>query len=331
MSLLEVLNLKAYYIMDVYGIKRTVRAVDDISINVEENEIYGVAGESGCGKTTLIKVLSEITKPPLVVLGGEVIYDFGDGPIDILRLEEDKLRKLRWERLSYIPQGSMNVLNPVRRIHKTFFDFIGAHRRAREREHFKGLIRDYLGDLGLPPEVFSSYPHQLSGGMRQRTTLALATILTPRVILADEPTTALDVLIQRGVIQLLKKIHEEQRNTLIVVTHDMAVHANITDRLAIMYAGKIVEEASTEELFENPLHPYTQYLIGSLPKIGDKSYKVSAPGAPPSLAHLPDGCRFHPRCPHAMDICKSEHPELRQTDLKHRVACFLHQQDRDER
>jgi peptide/nickel transport system ATP-binding protein len=323
--LLQVENLKAHYLVDIYGIKRAVKAVDGVSFQVEENTIFGIAGESGCGKTSLIKVLSATFTPPLTVQGGTVVYDPGSGGMNILSLDEERLRKLRWEFLSYVPQGSMNVLNPVRRVRNTFRDFVGAH-HVGTPSHFLAEVTEHLGHLGLPPEVLASYPHQLSGGMRQRVTLALATILKPRLILADEPTTALDVVVQRGVVQLFKKLHTEQRNTLILVTHDMAVHANLADRLAIMYAGKIVEEGPTAEVFANPLHPYTSYLIGSLPRIGDKAYKVSAPGPPPSLASLPAGCRFHPRCPHAKETCRTAEPELLGVAPGHTVACFLHAQ-----
>jgi len=323
MPLLRVEDLRAHYLMDVYGIKRVVRAVDGVSFQVEENSIFGIAGESGCGKTSLVRVLSATLAPPLTVRGGKVIYDLGNGGTDLLSLNEEGLKRLRWEFFSYVPQGSMNVLNPVRRVRSTFLDFVGAHRVGTTPD-FLAEVTEHLGHLGLPPEVLGSYPHQLSGGMRQRTTLALATIFKPRLVLADEPTTALDVVVQRGVVQLFKRIQAEQKNTVIVVTHDMAVHANLTNRLAIMYAGKIVEEAATAELFADPLHPYTRFLIGSLPRIGDKSYKVSAPGSPPSLANLPEGCRFHPRCPHAMDVCRKEEPLLSDTSAGHRVACFLY-------
>jgi len=325
--LLRVENLKAYYLVDLYGIKRAVRAVDGVSFQVEENTVFGIAGESGCGKTSLIKVLSATFRPPLTVQEGKVIYDQGNGGTDMLSLDEQGMRRLRWEFLSYVPQGSMNVLNPVRRVRNTFRDFVGAH-RVGTMAHFLADVTQHLGHLGLPPEVLASYPHQLSGGMRQRVTLALATILKPRLILADEPTTALDVVVQRGVIQLLKKLHTEQKNTLILVTHDLAVHANLADRLAIMYAGKIVEVAPTAEVFGNPLHPYTSFLIRSLPRIGDKTYKVSAPGSPPSLANVPGGCRFHPRCPQAMDVCRKEEPDLLDVTPGHHVACFLHGQAR---
>jgi peptide/nickel transport system ATP-binding protein len=325
--LLRVENLKAYYLVDLYGIRRAVRAVDGVSFQVEENTVFGIAGESGCGKTSLIKVLSATFRPPLTVQEGKVIYDQGNGGTDMLSLDEQGMRRLRWEFLSYVPQGSMNVLNPVRRVRNTFRDFVGAH-RVGTTQHFLADVTQHLGHLGLPPEVLASYPHQLSGGMRQRVTLALATILKPRLILADEPTTALDVVVQRGVIQLLKKLHAEQKNTLILVTHDLAVHANLADRLAIMYAGKIVEVAPTAEVFGSPLHPYTNFLIRSLPRIGDKTYKVSAPGSPPSLANVPEGCRFHPRCPQAMDVCRKEEPGLLDVAPGHHVACLLHGQAR---
>jgi len=325
--LLRVENLKASYLVDLYGIRRAVRAVDGVSFQVEENSVFGIAGESGCGKTSLIKVLSATFRPPLTVQEGKVIYDQGSGGTDMLSLDEQGMRRLRWEFLSYVPQGSMNVLNPVRRVRNTFRDFVGAH-RVGTMARVLADVTQHLGHLGLPPEVLASYPHQLSGGMRQRVTLALATILKPRLILADEPTTALDVVVQRGVIQLLKKLHAEQKSTLILVTHDLAVHANLADRLAIMYAGKIVEVAPTAKVFGSPLHPYTSFLIRSLPRIGDKAVKVSAPGSPPSLANLPGGCRFHPRCPQAMDVCRKEEPELLDVAPGHQVACFLHGQAR---
>ncbi len=173
-----------------------------------------------------------------------------------------------------------------------------------------------------------AFPHQLSGGMRQRITIALATILKPDIVFADEPTTALDVVVQRGVIQLIKKIKREQMNTVIMVTHDLAVHANLCDRLAIMYAGKMVEEADVDALFSNPRHPYTIVLLKSLPRLGDRSVRTSAPGAPPSLVNVPSGCRFHPRCPEAMERCRSEDPELVEVEKGHRVACLLEEGSR---
>lgn|GEM_PF-514275 len=250
-------------------------------------------------------------KPPLQVLEGEVVYNFGDQVLDILSLKEDKQRrKVRGVRISHIPQGSMSVLNPVRRIKKAFQDIIEAHLGIKDRSLFAEMVKEHLDALGLDWGIMQAFPHQLSGGMRQRLTIALATILKPDIIFADEPTTALDVVVQRGVVQLIKTIKKEQQNTLIMVTHDLAIHANLCDRLAIMYAGKIVEEADIDLIFGQPKHPYTLMLLKSLPKLGDKSTRGSAPGAPPSLIHVPSGCRFHPRCPEATERCRKENPEL---------------------
>ncbi|MGB9857802.1 MAG: ABC transporter ATP-binding protein [Dictyoglomaceae bacterium] len=327
MIVLKAKNLRSYYILDVLGKKQIVKAVDDVSLEIEENEIYGIAGESGCGKTTLIKTLYGMIEPPLNVIDGEVTYKINDEFINILALEEEELDKIRWEYISYIPQGSMSVLNPVTRIIDTFWDFIKAHSKSENKDEIEDSIKEHLSALGLPLKILKAYPHQLSGGMRQRVTIALATILKPKIIIADEPSTALDVVAQRGVIQLLKDIQSSQKNTIILVTHDMGVHATISDRIAIMYAGNIIEEAKTEELYENPLHPYTKYLIGSLPKIGDKSYKVSAPGTPPSLVNPPLGCRFHPRCDYVMPECKINVPKFISIKPQHKVACFLYSKE----
>ncbi|HHU50343.1 MAG TPA: ABC transporter ATP-binding protein [Firmicutes bacterium] len=324
MPILEVKELKAYYITEKYGRLYRVKAVDGVSFQVNKDEIYGIAGESGCGKSTLLKAVSGLLKPPLQVLEGEVIYNFGDDVLNILSLKDDKQRRqVRGARISHIPQGSMSVLNPVRRIKKAFQDLIRAHLGSMERSRFEEMVKKHLDALGLDWSIMQAFPHQLSGGMRQRLTIALATILKPDIIFADEPTTALDVVVQRGVVQLIKKIKKEQQNTLIMVTHDLAIHANLCDRLAIMYAGKIVEEADVDVIFNQPQHPYTLMLLKSLPKLGDKSIRVSAPGAPPSLIHTPSGCRFHPRCPEATAHCRRENPELLELEKGHRVACFL--------
>ena len=320
-DILEISNLKAYYITQAYGVQRTVKAVDDISLNIRENEVYGIVGESGCGKSTLIKVLMGAVTPPLTVLSGTVRYVYHhDHVMDILSLSAEEIKQIRWREVSYIPQGSMHLLNPVRRIKHTFRDFVSAH-KLMSKADIDVMVRDYLRNLGLPVQVLNAYPHQLSGGMRQRVAIALSTILLPRLIFADEPTTALDVVVQRGVIQLLKEI-QQLECTLVIATHDMGVHANLADRIAVLYAGKVVEEADTQTIFKAPLHPYTQYLIQSLPKMDDKSGRVSIPGRPPALDHPPDGCRFHPRCPHAGDGCGDQEPSLVTVGKDHRVACF---------
>lgn len=319
---IEANNLKAYYITQAYGVERTVQAVDDISLQINEGEVYGIAGESGCGKSTLLKVLLGVYEPPLTVVDGSITYRIDEQEIDSIALSEAERRDLSWKKISYIPQGSMHVLNPVRRIRDTFHDFIAAHRPMSKKQSLK-MAQAYLSDLGLPEKVISSYPHQLSGGMRQRVTIALATILWPKLIFADEPTTALDVIVQRGVIQLLKEIQQRENSTLILITHDMGVHANLADRIAVLYAGKIVEEADTRTILTNPQHPYTQYLINSLPSLDERTEKVSIPGRPPALDNPPSGCRFHPRCPLAQDKCKTIDPEMITIEPGHRTACHV--------
>lgn len=323
-SLLHVESLKAYYKTEMYGISRLVKAIDDVTLELKPNEIYGIAGESSCGKTTLIKVLSGTVKPPLKVYEGSVNYNFKSGNTNILTVPNEELqRNIRWKEISYVMQGSMSVLNPVRKVIKTFEDIVSTHEGIKSKKDFLERIKDHVKKLGLPPDVLNTYPHELSGGMRQRVAIALATVFQPSLIIADEPTTALDVVVQRGVLQLLKEIQGQSKNTVLLVTHDMAVHANVADRVAIMYAGRIMEEASTEVIFRKPLHPYTQHLISSLPAIGDKSGKSSLDGSPPNLANPPEGCRFHPRCKQALDICKKEAPVMRNPAEGHRAACHL--------
>ena len=324
MPLLSVQNLRAYYQTEVYGISRTVRAVDDVSFELFPNEIYGVAGESSCGKTTLIKVISGSIKPPLKAHSGSVNYQFSFGDVDMLKVSPAELREnIRWKEISYVMQGSMSVLNPVRKVIKTFEDIVDSHQPIKDRKAFLAATEAHINRLGLTDDVLNAYPHQLSGGMRQRVAIALATVFQPRLIIADEPTTALDVVVQRGVLQTIKEIQAESGNTVLLVTHDIAVHANVADRLMIMYAGRIAEEGPTENIFAAPLHPYTQHLVSSLPVIGERSTKASLKGAPPNLANPPSGCRFHPRCPLAMDICRTEVPALLEVAQRHRVACHL--------
>ncbi len=320
MNIVEVNNLKAYYITQAYGVERTVKAVDNISLQVKEGQIYGIAGESGCGKSTLLKVLLAAHRPPLTVMDGSIKYRFDGREIDVLRMDEQTRGQIRWKEVSYIPQGSMHVLNPVRRIRSSFHDFVSTHKPMSRQDSYE-LARSYLRELGLPEKVLASYPHQLSGGMRQRVTIALATILWPKLIFADEPTTALDVVVQRGVIQLLREIQQTKGCTLILITHDMGVHANLADRIAVVYAGKIVEEGDTRTILKNPQHPYTQFLIKSLPRLDDRSERVSIPGRPPALDNPPSGCRFHPRCPLAMNQCRSLDPTMIDLRPGHRVAC----------
>jgi peptide/nickel transport system ATP-binding protein len=317
---LTVEGLKAYYVNEHFGIRREVRAVDDISLTVRRNEVYGIAGESSSGKSSLIKTLAGAIRPPMRVIGGSVTFDFGGRTIDVYA-QREQLKPARWRHLSYIMQGSMNVLNPVRRVKHSFRDFAYRH-MGLGRAAFWHKVRQHLERLGLDPDVLEAFPHQLSGGMRQRITIALATVCEPEFIIADEPTTALDVLVQQDVLRLIKDVQARIQASIIFVTHDMSVHAAITDRLAIMYAGRLAEEGATQALFDRPQHPYTAHLIGSLPRIGDVRVRKSLPGKPPALSDPPGGCRFHPRCPLAVDRCAREVPPMLPSATGGRVACF---------
>src|SRR5436190_23786431 len=271
--------------------------------------------------STLIKTIANAIQPPLEVLAGSVVFNFKDRQVDMHRISRNELRDIRWKRLSYIMQGSMNVLNPVRRVRHAFVDFAFRH-IGRSKAEFLDIVRAHLRRLHLEPDVLDTYPHQLSGGMRQRVTIALATVCRPEFIIADEPTTALDVVVQKGVLAMIHSVQRELGSSVIFVTHDMAVHANLTDRLGIMYAGRLGEEGRTADLFRSPRHPYTAHLIASLPRLGDTAPKQGLPGTPPNLADPPPGCRFHPRCPRASDICRREVPRLESLTPGHRVACF---------
>jgi peptide/nickel transport system ATP-binding protein len=318
-SALLVENLRAYYLMRYYGVVREVRAVDDISLEVQRNEIYGLAGESSSGKTTFIKTIAAAIRPPLEVVGGRIKYSFLDR--DIYQLSRQALAAIRWKHLSYITQGSMNVLNPIRRVRQSFIDFAFRHIHRSKKEFFE-IVDSHLARLHLTSTVLGAYPHELSGGMRQRVAIALATICRPEFIIADEPTTALDVVVQKSVLKMIREAQQELGSSMIFVTHDLTVHANIADRLGIMYAGRLVEEAPTTEIFHRPMHPYTSHLVASLPRIGDSTPRKALSGAPPSLADPPSGCRFHPRCPLATEICRRVHPALTTLAPNHRVACY---------
>jgi peptide/nickel transport system ATP-binding protein len=318
-AVLQTEDLRAYYQMSYFGIEREVRAVDSITMEVRKNEIYGLAGESGCGKTTFIKTIAAAIQPPLNVVGGSVRYSFLDR--DIYALAPNERDAIRWRHLSYIMQGSMSVLNPVRRVQRTFEDFAFRHMKL-PKGAFLEAVKAHLSRLRLAADVLRAYPHELSGGMRQRVCIALATVCRPEFIIADEPTTALDVVVQKDVLAMIRETQREFGSSMIFVTHDLTVHANVADRLGIMYAGRLVEEAPTAEIFANPMHPYTAHLVASLPQIGDPNTRPALPGAPPNLADPPAGCRFHPRCPLAMDICRREVPALTTLAPDHRVACF---------
>jgi peptide/nickel transport system ATP-binding protein len=316
-------KLEASYVLDIFGEKKVVQAVNKVDIEIQENEVYGLAGESGCGKTTLVKTLYGEIIPPHRLQGGKVWYRVAGKELDLFSLDEEARRELRWSFISYVPQSSMSNLNPVIKLKRTFRYFLESHVLPHAKGEVIEIVRQHLEELGLPPDVLEAYPHQLSGGMRQRVIIALASFLSPQAVMTDEPVTALDVVVQRGVLQLLKEVQEKFENALVMVTHDMGVLANIADRVGIMYAGKIIEEADVVTIFEQPRHPYTRFLINSLPEFGEKEMRDSAPGAPPSLVDLPSGCAFHPRCQLAIEKCRQIVPDCEQVSKQHRVACWL--------
>ncbi|WP_428054812.1 ABC transporter ATP-binding protein [Devosia oryzisoli] len=320
-DILKVDGLKAYYQMNYFGVEREVRAVDDITMTVRKNEVYGIAGESSSGKTSFIKVLAAAIRPPLRVVAGSATYAFKSGTIDVAHASPEEIEAVRWKHLSYIMQGSMSVLNPVRRIGKTFKDFaqrpLGLSGRA-----FEERVVHHLSRLKLPPDVLKAYPHELSGGMRQRVTIGLATVCHPEFIIADEPTTALDVVVQKEVLSLIREIQQDMGSSVVFVTHDMSVHANMADRVGIIYAGRLVEEGPTRQMFFAPKHPYTAHLVASLPRIGDTTQRPALEGRPPNLADPPQGCRFHPRCPLAVEKCRTQTPPLEEVAPDQRSACW---------
>ena len=318
--MLRLRQLKCYYETP----RGPVQAVDGVTFDIQPNEVLGIAGESGCGKSTLLKVLYDYVQPPLKIVSGSYEAEFPTGNGSARILGPGQVRKHWWEYISYIPQGSMSVLNPVIRIESQFYDAVPKSHGLKRKKDIRERVAAYLKDLDLPVEVLTSYPHQLSGGMKQRVLVALGTFLHPQIVLADEPTTALDVVVQKGILLMLTELQQQMQNTLVIVSHDMGVHYQVTDRLAIMYAGKLVEYGPTEAIFNNPLHPYSQMLIQALPRVGDRQQRVGISGRPPNLIDPPAGCRFAARCPKAMEHCAHQAPELQELEPNHFVSCHLY-------
>ena len=300
-----------------------VVAVEDVNFEIKDNEIFGIAGESGCGKSTLLKALYDIIEFPLEVDKGQVILS-GEKNGRQFEYHTGEIRKSWWNNISYVPQAAMSVLNPISKLRNQFLDSIPEEDKKKETPaQTLKRVSDYLEALNLSPDVLDAYPFQLSGGMRQRVIIALATFMSPNVVLADEPTTALDVVVQRGILMLLMRLQKELKNTMVLVSHDLGVHYQVTDRIGIMYSGKMMEIGKTTELFENPRHPYTQLLIGALPRVGDKTPREGIPGSPPPLRNPPPGCRFAPRCKLATPECTKSIPEFREISPGHFAACHL--------
>jgi peptide/nickel transport system ATP-binding protein len=317
--MLKLKDLRAYYQTP----RGTVKAVDGVTFDIRENEILGIAGESGCGKSTLLKVLYDYVQPPLKIVSGEYKAEMAQNGSKVT-LGPGEVRKYWWQFISYVPQGSMSVLNPVVRIENQFFDAVSKSHDMTNKNQIRERVAQYLKELELPVEVLKSYPHQLSGGMKQRVLVALGTFLHPQIVLADEPTTALDVVVQKGILLMLTEVQARMKNSLVIVSHDMGVHYQITNRMAIMYAGKLVELGPTEAIFNDPRHPYTQLLIQALPRVGDQTQRTGIAGRPPSLLDPPAGCRFAARCPKVMDRCRHEEPAFLEVAPDHFVACHLY-------
>ena len=300
-----------------------VHVVKDVNFEIYDNEIFGIAGESGCGKSTLLKTLYDIIEFPLEIDSGKVVLS-GEKNGKPFSYESGSIRKSWWNHISYVPQAAQSVLNPIVRLKSQFLDSIPKEDRHNETEQQTlQRVAKYLEELGLSPDILEAFPFQLSGGMRQRAIIALATFMSPNVVLADEPTTALDVVVQRGILMMLMRLQRQFKNTLVLVSHDMGVHYQITNRMGIMYSGSFVELGKTEDIFNDPIHPYTQMLIGALPRVGDKSQKVGIPGRPPALKNPPPGCRFAARCPQATDKCRQDVPEFREIRPGRFAACHF--------
>ena len=317
--MMRIENLTAQY----QTITGPVVSVKNINLEIKDDEIFGIAGESGCGKSTLLKVLYDNLSYPLEISEGKVILDYKTQSGEKRTLESGKIRKAWWDAISYVPQAAMSVLNPVFRIEDQFYELFRRHRRNESRQVMRQRVEQYLTELNLPLDILKSYPHQLSGGMRQRVVIAMATFLHPGMIFADEPTTALDVVVQKNILLMLMELQQKMKNTLVIVSHDMGVHYQITHRMGIMYSGSLMELGATEDIFENPLHPYTQMLIGALPKVGDKSAREGIAGGPPSLRNPPPGCRFAPRCKMARPECTQSVPEFVEIKPGRFAACHL--------
>jgi peptide/nickel transport system ATP-binding protein len=314
---LRVEDLKVYYFTEAGPVK----AVEGVSVVLHEGERLGLVGESGSGKSTIALGLMRLIKPPGRIVDGSVLLQ-GD---DLLQLSEEEMRKVRLKRISLVAQGAMNSLNPVKRVRDQVAYGLKDHDVERNGATFDTFLSDLLERVGLRPSVAKMYPHELSGGMKQRVCIAIAISLNPQVIIADEPTSALDVVVQWQVIDTLRKVQQELGAATIQIGHDMGLMAQSVDRLGVMYAGALVELAPIRRIFSKPLHPYTQLLIGSLPSLNQKEALRGIPGLPPSLLNRASGnCPFHPRCPMAMPRCKVEEPVFREVDENHWVSCHLY-------
>ncbi len=297
-----------------------IKAVNDVSFEIYPNEVFGLAGESGCGKSTIALAVTRIHKPPAYITGGEIRFK----GIDILAMSDEELRAFRWEHLSIVFQSAMNALNPVLTIGTQITDAIQAHLPMTKKEARQRGI-ELLNTVGIEPRRIDSYPHQLSGGMRQRAVIAIALALNPQLIIMDEPTTALDVVVQKQIIEEIHDLRERFGFSIMFITHDLSLLVEFSNRIGIMYAGEMVEVGPSRDIFNRPQHPYTERLMNSFPTIsGPRTVLKGIAGSPPDLADPPTGCRFHPRCEVALaGICAETRPVLQAIGPRHLAACHL--------
>lgn len=315
MSLLKVKNLKTHFFTP-FGV---VKAIDGIDFDLDKGTVLGLAGESGCGKTTAALSIMGIIPHPGRVVEGEILFKGSD----ILKFSDSELRDFRWKGVSLVFQGAMAALNPLFKVGAQIAEPIIFHEGASKAEAMK-RAKELLGLVGIEPERSDSYPWELSGGMKQRVMVAMALACNPEVVIADEPNTALDVIVASQIMKLIKDLREELDISMLLITHDLSVMAQTSDNVAIMYAGKLVEQADTLTIFESPLHPYTYALINAFPSIKGKRRQLEGiPGSPPDLIDPPAGCRFNPRCPYTEDLCRSEEPELVEVGKDHTAACHF--------
>jgi len=315
--LLEVQDLKTYYSI----LRGKVKAVDGVSFPVEKGEAMGLAGESGCGKSTIALSILRILPKGGTILGGKILFS----EIDLVELPEEYIReKIRWKGISVVFQGAMNALNPVYKVGDQIVESMITHEPETSKEEAQDRTRKLLELVGINPLRADNYPHEYSGGMRQRALIAMSLACDPQLLIADEPGTALDVIVQAQILKLLRELKEKLGLTMILITHDLSIISEVCDKCSIMYAGRIVEYGNIKTVFKEPLHPYTQGLIAAFPQLtGPKVRMTSIPGSPPDLLDPPQGCRFHPRCQYAMDICRKVEPVSEEIEKDHLVECHL--------